>query len=140
VGEEYDVHEIKDAEALTSERLQETWERYAAGLETQPNKHSTIQTLKLAKLEVETDNFFTVSVRAVTQQKFIDQEKTMLCDFIQTEFNNRSINFKVLVEAGEQEDIPIHLTLNSRQKFARIAEKYPLVQELKNRLNLEIDY
>jgi DNA polymerase-3 subunit gamma/tau len=64
----------------------------------------------------------------------------MLCDFIQTEFNNRSINFKVLVEAGEQEDIPIHLTLNSRQKFARIAEKYPLVQELKNRLNLEIDY
>ena len=64
----------------------------------------------------------------------------MLCDFIQQSFNNRSINFKILVEAGEQEEIPLHLTLNSRQKFERIAEKYPLVRELKNRLNFDIDY
>ena len=99
-----------------------------------------IQTFKAAKLIVETDNFFTITVRALTQQKFIEQEKAMLCDHIQQAFNNRSINFKILIEAGEQEDIPLHLTLNSRQKFERIAEKYPLVRELKNRLNLDIDY
>ena len=91
-------------------------------------------------MSVETDNFFTVTVHALTQQKFIEQEKTVLCDFIQQAFNNRSINFKILVEAGEEEKIPVHLTLNSRQKFERIAEKYPLVRELKNRLNLDIDY
>ena len=140
VGAEYNVTEIKDAEALTDIRLKEVWNEYSCKLETQSNKHSTVQTFKSANLKVEADNHFTVTVNAITQQKFIEQEKTMLCDFIQQSFNNRSINFKILVEAGEQEEIPLHLTLNSRQKFERIAEKYPLVRELKNRLNLDIDY
>ncbi|HVX27244.1 MAG TPA: DNA polymerase III subunit gamma/tau [Parafilimonas sp.] len=140
ISEEYNIEEVKDAEPLTISRLEEVWNDYAAKLENETNKHSTIQTLKSAKLNVEADNFFTITVHALTQQKFIEQEKTMLCDFIQQAFNNRSISFKILVEAGEQEEIPIHLTLNSRQKFERIAEKYPLVRELKNRLNLDIDY
>ncbi len=131
---------MKDAEALTHARLEAVWNNYAIQLETQPNKHSTVQTLRNAKLNIEADNFFTITVHALTQQKFIEQERTMLCDFLQTAFNNRSINFKILIEAGKQEEIPIHLTLNSRQKFERIAEKYPLVRELKNRLNLDIDY
>jgi len=140
ISSEYNIEEVKDAEALSASRLQEVWNDYAAILENQPNKFSTFQTFKSAKLNIEADNFFTVTVNAITQQKFIDQERTILCDFIQTAFNNRSINFKILIEAGEQENIPLYLTLNSRQKFERIAEKYPLVRELKNRLNLDIDY
>ncbi len=140
VGADYNVEEVKDAEPLTQQRLNEVWNDYAATLETQPNKHSTYQTFRIAKLNVETDNLFTVTVHALTQQKFIEQEKTLLCDFIQRAFYNRSINFKILIEAGEEEEVPIYLTLNSRQKFDRIAEKYPLVRELKNRLNLDIDY
>ena len=140
VGADYNIEEVKDAEALTHERLNEAWNEYAASIEPLPNKHSTVQTLRNAKLDIEADNFFTVTVHALTQQKFIEQERTMLCDFLQTAFNNRSINFKILVEAGAQEEIPIYLTLNSRQKFERIAEKYPLVKELKNKLNLDIDY
>ncbi|MGN6213963.1 DNA polymerase III subunit gamma/tau [Parafilimonas sp.] len=140
VGADYNVEEVKDAEPLTQERLNEVWNDYAATLEAQPNKHSTYQTFRIAKLNVETDNLFTVTVHALTQQKFVEQEKTLLCDFIQRAFYNRSINFKILIEAGEEEEVPIHLTLNSRQKFERIAEKYPLVRELKNRLNLDIDY
>ena len=140
ISSDYNIEEVKDAEALTLHALNETWNKYAAMLEMQPNKHSTYQTFRSAKLTVETDNSFTVTVHALTQQKFIEQEKTMLCDFVQQAFNNRSINFKILIEAGEAEEIPIHLTLNSRQKFERIAEKYPLVKELKNRLNLDIDY
>ncbi|MBV9960859.1 MAG: DNA polymerase III subunit gamma/tau [Parafilimonas sp.] len=140
ISSEYNIEEVKDAEALHISRLKEVWNNYANNLESQPNKHSTVQTFRTAKLQVEADNFFTITVHALTQQKFIEQEKTMLCDFIQQAFNNRSINFKILVEAGKQEEIPIHLTLNSRQKFERIAERYPLVRELKNRLNLDLDY
>lgn len=140
VGANYKVEEVKEAEALTNDRLQQVWDDYAATLANQPNKYSTFQTFKIATLSIETDNLFTVTVHALTQQKFIEQERILCCDFIQTAFNNRSINFKILVEAGEAEDVPVHLTLNSRQKFERIAEKYPLVRELKNRLNLDIGY
>jgi len=140
ISSEYNIEEIKDAIALTDERLKKIWNEYTAKLEAQPNKHSTFQTFRSAKLKVEADNFFSVTVHALTQQKFVEQEKTILCDFIQQAFYNHSINFKILIDAGKHEEIPIHLTLNSRQKFERIAEKYPLVRELKDRLNLDIDY
>ncbi len=140
ISSDYNIEEIKDAEALSDKRLRQAWNDYTTKLETQPNKHSTVQTFKLAKLQTEADNLFTITVRSLVHQKFIEQEKSLLCDYIQQAFNNRSINFKILIEAGEKEDIPLHLTLNSRQKFERIAEKYPLVRELKNRLNLDIDY
>jgi DNA polymerase-3 subunit gamma/tau len=32
------------------------------------------------------------------------------------------------------------MRLNSKQKFERIAEQYPLIKELKEKLRLEIDY
>ena len=139
-GADYVVEEVKEAEALSIVRLSEVWNEYISTIENQPGKHSAIQTLKFAGLHVEDDNLFTITVNSIVNQKFIEQEKVMLCDFIQQAFNNRSINFKILIEAGENEDIPIHLTLNSRQKFDRIAEKYPLVRELKNRLNLDVNY
>ena len=138
-GDKYLIEEIKDAESLSYEKLNQVWQQYTMKLEEQ-KKHSSANTFKVAQLNIETENFFTITVHAITQQKFIEQEKTMLCDFIQQAFNNRSINFKVLVEEGKKEELPVHLTLNSRQRFERVAEKYPLVRELKNRLNLDLDY
>ena len=43
------------------------------------------------------------------------------------------------MEESEKEELPPHLTLNSREKFERIAEQYPLVKELKDKLNSEDD-
>ena len=63
-----------------------------------------------------------------------------MLDHLYKEFNNRLIGFDVLVEAGEKEDIPLNMRLNSKQKFEHISQQYPLVKELKDRLKLEIDY
>ena len=82
-----------------------------------------------------------ITVNALTQQKFIEQEKLLLADHIQTAFNNRNISFSVLVEDTEEKmEVPLHLKLNSRQRFERIAEQYPMIKELKDRLKLEVDY
>lgn len=138
-GDQYLIEEIKEAEALSAEKLQEVWQQYLNKLEGQ-QKHSAVSTFKIAKLKIEAENFFTVTVNAITQQKFIEQERTLLLDHLQTSFNNRSISFKILIEEGEQEKLPAHLTLNSREKFERIAEQYPLIRELKDKLRLELDY
>jgi len=121
------------------QKLADFWQQYAQKMDDQ-QKHSSANTFKLAKLNIETDNFFTITVNAITQQRFIEQEKMLLADFIQQAFNNRSITFKVLVEEGEQQQLPAHLTLNSRQRFEKLAEQYPLLKELKDRLKLELDY
>ncbi|CAN5548410.1 DNA polymerase III subunit gamma/tau [soil metagenome] len=138
-GDQYLIEEIKEAEALNMEKLRDYWLQYAQKMDDQ-QKHSSANTFKLAQLKIETDNFFIVTVNALTQQRFIEQEKMLLADFIQQAFNNRSITFKVLVEKGEEEVLPAHLTLNSRQRFEKLAEQYPYLRELKDKLRLELDY
>jgi DNA polymerase-3 subunit gamma/tau len=140
-GDQYTVEAIKEAELLDIEKLQQCWNDYLSILQNKNDKLSTASTFKIAKLNILDDIHFTITVNALTQQKFIEQEKLLLADHIQTAFNNRNISFSILVEDTEEKmDVPLHLTLNSRQRFERIADQYPLVKELKDRLKLEIDY
>ncbi|MDP3392336.1 DNA polymerase III subunit gamma/tau [Sediminibacterium sp.] len=138
-GSNYQIEEVKEAMPLTQESLRAFWDAYIVQLEQQL-KHSAVGTFRIASLEIESDIHFTVRVSAVTAQKFIESEKMVLLDQLQTQFNNRAINFTILVEEGEKEDVPLHMRLNSKQKFERIAEQYPLVRELRDKLRLEIDY
>jgi DNA polymerase-3 subunit gamma/tau len=138
-GDQYAIEEVKEAESLNIEKLRACWDAYGATLEAQ-QKHSSSGTFKMAVLEIENDIHFTVRVPGLTAQKFVEQERMMLIDQIFATFNNRSIKFSIIVDATEKEDVPIHMRLNSKQKFERIGEQYPLLKELKEKLKLEIDY
>ena len=138
-GDQYAIEEVKEAESLNLEKLRACWDAYGATLEAQ-QKHSASGTFKMAVLEIENDIHFTVRVPGLTAQKFVEQERMMLIDQIFATFNNRSIKFSIIVDATEKEDVPIHMRLNSKQKFERISEQYPLLKELKEKLKLEIDY
>ncbi len=138
-GDQYAIEEVKEAENLTLAKLQDCWNSFADNLEKQ-QKHSSAGTFRTARLALENEIRFTVTVSALTSQKFVEQEKMMLLEHLQKSFNNPAIQFEVLVDAGEQEDIPVHMRLNSKQKFEHIAAQYPLVKELRDKLKLEIDY
>ncbi|MGN6619136.1 MAG: DNA polymerase III subunit gamma/tau [Ilyomonas sp.] len=138
-GDQYNIEEVKEAEPLNITKLRECWLSYADKLE-ELQKHSIANTFRIAKLDIDNDARFSITISAITQQRFIEQEKMLLADYIQQAFNNRSIQFNIVVEEGEKTEIPAHITLNSRQRFEKIAEKYPLIKELKDRLKLEIDY
>jgi DNA polymerase-3 subunit gamma/tau len=136
-GSQYQIEEVKESKSLDMETLQTVWNEYTAYLET-TTKHSSAGTFKLAELQIEDPIHFTVTVPALVAQKFVEQERMNVMEKIWDRFQNRAIQFSILVAAGEKEDVPLHLRLNSKQKFERIAEQYPLVKELKDRLNLEV--
>jgi DNA polymerase-3 subunit gamma/tau len=140
VGDQYAIEEVKEAEVLNIEKLTRCWNEYIQKLEQQEKKHSSVGTFKIAQIQIEDDIHFSVTVPTLIAQKLVEQERMMLIDYLHTAFNNRAITFNILVEATEREDVPIHLKLNSKQRFERIAEQYPLVKELRDRLKLEIDY
>lgn len=138
-GEQYTIEEVVEAEVLNLEKLKTLWDAFALTLEEQ-KKHSSFGTFKIARLSIENDIFFTISVGSITSQKFVEQERMSLLEHLQKGFNNRSISFEILIDASDQEEVPVHLRLNSRQKFERIADQFPLVRELKDRLRMDIDY
>ncbi len=136
-GQEYDIEEVKESLPLEMELLKKCWDEYAIYLE-QNAKHASSGTFKVAVLTIIDDIHFTVTVGALTAQKFVEQERMNFLEKIWDAFQNRAIQFDILVEAGEQEDVPLHMRLNSKQKYDRIAEQFPLVRDLKNRCNLEV--
>jgi DNA polymerase-3 subunit gamma/tau len=138
-GNDYSIEEVKDAISLNMETLQACWNDYAVQMEKEL-KHSVAGTFRIATLQIEDPTHFTITVPALTAQKFVEQERMRLMETIWERFQNRAIQFSILVDAGEKEDVPLHLKLNSKQKFDHIAKQYPLVQELKERLNLEVNF
>ena len=138
-GNDYNIEEVKDAISLNLETLQACWDDYAVKMEKEL-KHSVAGTFRIATLQIEDPTHFTITVPALTAQKFVEQERMRLMETIWERFQNRAIQFSILVDAGEKEDVPLHLKLNSKQKFDHIAKQYPLVQELKERLNLEVNF
>ena len=138
-GEKYKIEEVIDSVPLTMEDLRKCWDDFTLTLET-ALKHSAASTFKLAQLDIENETHFTITVPALTAQKFVEQERMNVLERVWEHFHNRAIQFSILVAASEKEDVPLHLSLNSKQKYERIAAMYPLVQELKTRLNLEIYY
>lgn len=138
-GDQYRIEEVKEAEALRMEKLQHHWLAYADSMESQ-QKHSGANTFRIARLEIESDVRFNVYVSALVQQRFIEAEKMMVTDVIQQAFNNRAITLQIVIEEGEREVMPAHITLNSRQRFEKIADQFPWIKELKDRLKMELDY
>jgi DNA polymerase-3 subunit gamma/tau len=138
-GNDYNIEEVKDAISLNMETLQQCWNDYAVKMEKEL-KHSVAGTFRIATLQIEDPTHFTITVPALTAQKFVEQERMRLMETIWDRFQNRAIQFSILVDAGEKEDVPLHLKLNSKQKFDHIAKQYPLVQKLKERLNLEVNF
>ena len=138
-GEKYKIEEVIDSIPLTIEDLRKCWDDFTLTLES-ALKHSAASTFKLAQLDIENETHFTITVPALTAQKFVEQERMNVLEKVWEHFHNRAIQFSILVAASEKEDVPLHLSLNSKQKYERIAAMYPLVQELKTRLNLEIYY
>lgn len=136
-GDKYTVEVVKEAIPLEIDTLQNCWNTYALRLEEQGGKPSTVSTFRGARLNIMSDYEFTITVHAITQQRFIEQEKTLLLEAIHNTFNNRAIQFSFIID--ESEVVPITIELNSRQRYEKIIQDYPLVKEFKERLKLDLD-
>lgn len=124
---------------IDPEGLKIAWQEYILKLKA-ATKHSVVSTFEMMECRMKTPLDFEVQVYGNIQLGFLKQEKTALLQHVQSFFKNPNINILVqLVE--EPEDLtPVERPLSTKEQFMRMAEKYPLVKDLKDRLGLELDY
>jgi DNA polymerase-3 subunit gamma/tau len=73
------------------------------------------------------------------QLRFIEQQGLKVSQFLREKLQNSQLQFYIVM----QENAPSTVTetpLTAREQFHKMAEQYPLVKELKDRLRLELDY
>jgi DNA polymerase-3 subunit gamma/tau len=127
------------ANPLSLPTLELAWNQFIEMLVSRQN-HSAVTNFKLAKLNCIDDNNFEVITENSIQFKFIESERASLLEHIQLYFNNRNIKYQLILEEKENLTEEGQKPLNTKAFFAQLADQYPLLLELKDRLKLDLDY
>lgn len=103
-------------------------------------KNPAAQPLEAASLRVVDANSFEVVTRNNIEQRFIEQERNPLFQFLQQKLENRGLQFSVLVEEQPEAIPSTEVMLSVKEQYQELVKRYPIIQELKERLRLELDY
>jgi DNA polymerase III subunit gamma/tau len=123
---------------LTQATLQKAWDEFTVQLKQ--GKNPAAQSFDLAELRVKDEGSFEALTPNNLQLKFIEQERVKLSEYLQQCFNNRALTFSIIIEEKIDLSQKVEVPLSTKQQFHKIAEQYPLVKELRDRLRLELDY
>ncbi len=122
---------------LSPEKLQAAWNEYIEILRSNKN-HSSVTIFGMAVLNVVDNDSFEITVENSMQYKFVEVERAGLVDHFTQKFRNKALTYQLLINENATPETEPVLTLNSRQKFQLIAEQYPNVKLLKEKLRLDI--
>ena len=131
-GEEFSS---KANDPFTIDQLRSVWSAYCHLL-TKEGKPSLVATLTKNKFSLEENNSILLTVDNKIQQLELDIRKQHLINYLRVELNNFSIDLKIAV--NETVNDVQHLT--NKDKFLKMAEKNPLLQSFRERLDLELEY
>ncbi|MDI3322564.1 DNA polymerase III subunit gamma/tau [Pinibacter soli] len=128
---------MQQAIPLTQSLLEEVWRNFSVSLKE--GRNPAAQSFDLAVLRIKSDASFEIVTPNNLQQKFIEGERVGLSEYLQEKFCNRRLTYNVIVELNEDLIPKVKMPLNSKEQFQKIAEEYPVVKELRDRLRLELD-
>ena len=141
IRDQYASQQNNEARAvipLTADLLSEEWTTYTGRL--RERKNPALQSFERARLNILSDHSFEVICHNNLEQKFIEQEKRQLCEYLQEVFRNKALHMQIVIDADSPPEKETDRPLNKREQYQKIVEQYPLVKELRDRLKLELDY
>lgn len=122
---------------LTLEQLQQHWANFSQKLKD--NKNPAAQSFDMAQLVITSANSFEIVTNNNLEQKFIEGERRELSEFVQQQFNNRTLLFTIVVTDNPVAFEPTEKPLSTKEQYIKIIEQYPLVNELRSKLKLGFD-
>lgn len=123
---------------VTEEELHQAWGLFQQQLRDANN--AAVQGFGVAELRLKDEKSFEIVLPDNISQRFIEGERMKLLEFLQQYFNNKHISFTMLIEERASDAPVTDAPLSRKQQYFKIIEQYPLVKELRDRLNLELDY
>ena len=125
---------------LTEELLTNCWNAYLEKL--QENGQITSHTnLRMATVKIVDELMFEILAGSRIQQQFIENERIGLLSYIHETFNNIKIQMQILLDPdADKNDIVVEQTLSQKEQYFKMISLYPLVKELRDQLNLDLDY
>lgn len=124
---------------LDEKILMEKWNNYISRL-IREDKLSMATHLRNARISITGEREVEIRVSNPVQQKFIEEDKLQISAFLKRESACPQLIVGVRLELQGEPTPQSPPVLSSREQYQLMIKKYPLVKELRDRLNLEIDY
>jgi len=125
---------------LNEERLDTAWTAYLQKLQ-ENNQVTSLSNLKMAKVTIIDELVFEIMADTRIQQQFIESEKVGLLIHMQDFFNNPRVQFLVLLNpSADVEEVVKDQPLSLREQYFRMIERYPVIKDMRDQLNLDLDY
>jgi DNA polymerase III subunit gamma/tau len=141
IREQYKVNgsnENEKNDPLDEETLAKAWSDYTGLLKKE--RSPAAQPFAMARLRIRDANSFEAISNNNIEKQFIEQNRNRFFSFLMDRINNRYLQFSVMVEENPGEEKTSEISLSAKEQFLKMAEQYPIIKELKDRLRLELDY
>ncbi len=129
----------QEIKPLTAGAIEVYWEEFIDRYR-QANKMTVVSNLQLAQLKILATEEIGIVSRNIVQFRFMEEEKLVISEFFKQKFNNPAIILTLQLDESQQTQDLGPAPLSSREQFQQMSEQYPLVKELKDRLNMELDF
>lgn len=84
---------------------------------------------------------FEIIAESRIQQQFIENERIPLLSFIHDFFNDRKIQIRIILNPDSDKNEPeAEQTLSQKEQYIKMVTMYPIIKELRDKLNLDLDY
>lgn len=119
------------AEPFSEEQLRSAWNAFAE----QRKKFQAEYQLLSQPYQLE-DRLIVVDLLSPVHETMLDNIKSELTAFLREQLRNNTIQVTGRLQSGEEKKI----IYTNREKFDFLAEKNPILKELKDRLGLDTDF
>ena len=125
---------------LEIEALKQAWQEFS-DLRKAEGLHHIVTSFSIVDLQILDANSVEVVSPSVLSLKLIEQYKTDLLQHMQQAFGNNKLQLQYRTEIVQNDNEVKSLQhLSNRERFDMLADQYPLLRDLKEKLRLEIGY
>lgn len=125
---------------LDDQKLQQAWNLYVEKLAAN-NQVTSHSNLKQAKITIIDQLNFSVEAESKIQLQFIEGERLGMTLHLQEFFNNAQIQYTVVLDpSAENNDQPVEQVMSRKDQYLKMVERYPIIKNMRDQLNLDLDY
>ena len=106
-------------------------------IKSKEGKHNLSSILVEKKILLSDSNNLTITLDNKVQEEVLMNEKTEIISFLRDKLNNDMISLQTEIKELEQHEVKAY---TDEDKFKKMAEKQPVLLQMKDEFNLEIDY
>lgn len=127
---------VIEDEPVTEISVHNTWNAFAKMMDEKGRKNISV-TLLSRRPELRDNNLIEFAVTNKVQEEELKILKVDLLDFLKTQLHNSNIQLQTRIIETAEEPLKAY---TAKDKFKKMAEKNPALENLKKRFDLDLDY